>query len=730
MDAIADPTHPPQPQSDAHVIAAALAAWSGRRRSFPLLTRALINLPHAAINLTSLQKTLDTQGLEIVENQKESASYLFWLSDFNLVPSSTLNSDFRKYSDEEKLREFKTLLKAYQQEIDAISKRSKTAEQSFLSLYKHLAEAPDPAPILDSVTNHFDLVHELEVTTSELQRSKALVDSLREELREGKAGENLMTSLKARLSSYEAKLDEMVAEKVAIKEAEIKRVSDEKIRIFKETEYSLQRQLNLMKDQLSHLQSNHEVTQAKLVDYSSQYDQEVAGKLGELEIVVADLERVNQKLASANRENDLLKGEIAAIRGETHLTSPGIASRHDWEEFSPFTRKFLFVNYFSCSPQALQRKIKAQDIEISKLLDDLNKCKARMIDTEAVSARRVNELERELAVKKLEIEELREKLMQFDDYDRVKRELDLLKQAEFPINDENTDSFLWDASVGSHEQSLEGLLIEKNKRLTSEISVLKDSLDTTKADLGQAIRDLDHFKQEATAQKSLIAKLEEDLYSLNNMSASSSIALNQPPAKNGNEAISDDPLRSINVKFNVATQKADTTSLPVQPTQTKSQASSIADLRASLENLKNDNVKLFEKLRFAESFSSPAAVSSSQKHLAIHIPGFSHAQKSVLPINSDDDVQARYRPLYESRMDPFQRFHKNEQVSRMQRLNPAEKAALMLTRLLVGNKYTRIGFVVYSVMLHLLVFATLYLLSQWEECRHDHAMIDPAHNVN
>ncbi|KAJ3382657.1 hypothetical protein HDU84_004117 [Entophlyctis sp. JEL0112] len=549
MDAIADPTHPPQPQSDAHVIAAALAAWSGRRRSFPLLTRALINLPHAAINLTSLQKTLDTQGLEIVENQKESASYLFWLSDFNLVPSSTLNSDFRKYSDEEKLREFKTLLKAYQQEIDAISKRSKTAEQSFLSLYKHLAEAPDPAPILDSVTNHFDLVHELEVTTSELQRSKALVDSLREELREGKAGENLMTSLKARLSSYEAKLDEMVAEKVAIKEAEIKRVSDEKIRIFKETEYSLQRQLNLMKDQLSHLQSNHEVTQAKLVDYSSQYDQEVAGKLGELEIVVADLERVNQKLASANRENDLLKGEIAAIRGETHLTSPGIASRHDWED-----------------PQALQRKIKAQDIEISKLLDDLNKCKARMIDTEAVSARRVNELERELAVKKLEIEELREKLMQFDDYDRVKRELDLLKQAEFPINDENTDSFLWDASVGSHEQSLEGLLIEKNKRLTSEISVLKDSLDTTKADLGQAIRDLDHFKQEATAQKSLIAKLEEDLYSLNNMSASSSIALNQPPAKNGNEAISDDPLRSINVKFNVATQKADTTSLPVQPT--------------------------------------------------------------------------------------------------------------------------------------------------------------------
>lgn len=38
----------------------------------------------------------------------------------------------------------------YQTEIDALTKRSKSAENSFLNVYKLLAEAPDPYPLLDA----------------------------------------------------------------------------------------------------------------------------------------------------------------------------------------------------------------------------------------------------------------------------------------------------------------------------------------------------------------------------------------------------------------------------------------------------------------------------------------------------------------------------------------------------------------------------------------------------
>ncbi|KAJ3081200.1 hypothetical protein HDU99_006325, partial [Rhizoclosmatium hyalinum] len=184
------------------------------------------------INLAVLQKQLDVQGLEIVENQKESNRSKKELSD--------KTKEFRKMSDEEKLKEFKSLLKAYQQEIDSIAKRSKTAEAAFLSLYKHLAEAPDPAPLIASLSNHPQLEQELNVANEELKVLKATIAGMERDVASGKASEGVVGSLKSRLANYEAKLDEMVSEKVLAKEIEIKQATDEKIRIYKETEYSLQ----------------------------------------------------------------------------------------------------------------------------------------------------------------------------------------------------------------------------------------------------------------------------------------------------------------------------------------------------------------------------------------------------------------------------------------------------------------------------------------------------------
>lgn len=78
-------------------------------------------------------------------------------------------SEFKKISDEDKVTAFKSLLKgsflsrhflhiykfnkrmtAYQTEIDSLTKRSKASENAFLSIYKVLAEAPDPYPLLEA----------------------------------------------------------------------------------------------------------------------------------------------------------------------------------------------------------------------------------------------------------------------------------------------------------------------------------------------------------------------------------------------------------------------------------------------------------------------------------------------------------------------------------------------------------------------------------------------------
>ena len=57
-------------------------------------------------------------------------------------------------------------------------------------------------------------------------------------------------------------MDSLVSDKVAELTADLKNDMEERIKIYKETEYSLNRQLNQIKDQFTSLQSNQEFAQA------------------------------------------------------------------------------------------------------------------------------------------------------------------------------------------------------------------------------------------------------------------------------------------------------------------------------------------------------------------------------------------------------------------------------------------------------------------------------------
>ncbi|KAF6065208.1 CASP C terminal family protein [Candida albicans] len=88
------------------------------------------------IDLPSLQKKLDEQGIELKEDQKASL-----LSRKNLASKT---KEFKKLEDSEKLNQFKSLLKLYQNEIDNLTNKNKMVENYFFGIYRSLAEAPDP----------------------------------------------------------------------------------------------------------------------------------------------------------------------------------------------------------------------------------------------------------------------------------------------------------------------------------------------------------------------------------------------------------------------------------------------------------------------------------------------------------------------------------------------------------------------------------------------------------
>ncbi|KAJ3049568.1 hypothetical protein HK097_009454 [Rhizophlyctis rosea] len=525
----------------------------------------------------------------------------------------------------------------------------------------------------------------------------------------------------------------MVNEKVAQKEAEMKETMDEKIRIYKETEHSLQRQLNQVKDQLVQLQSSHDVTQAKLVDHNQQYDEEVASKLGELEIVLMDLDRANLKIAHLEGENEVLRKEMT--------TSHGKNVEREWQD-----------------PSVLLERAQRLEADVTRLMAETDGLKDQLRDKGAAYAKRVSEVERDLALKNLNVAELETKLTEYEDYEKIKDELNVFKSIELD----------WVPDAKTNDHPLERLLLDKNKRLQAEVTSLKVDYTTISDELSATRRERDDLQNRCTQQQDLIGKLEDDLSKVNNIRETGKEAVQRPGL---------DPLSALVADAKLSPYDASTAArgTPVTPytaggsdagagegnasivpiltsqrdryrqknleleQQIRNHLATISELRNDIEKLKSDNVTLYEKLRYTQSFQDGTAAAARRNEGSwrgdrsrdsgdhhVNIP-LTYDQKRF----TQDEVTAKYQTAYEGRLDPFRQFHKQEEARRLRNMNPAERATLNLTRLLAGNKYTRWFFVVYSLMLHMLVFATLYKLSQWEECRHDHEnLLKPRDFVN
>ncbi|EOB07831.1 Protein CASP [Anas platyrhynchos] len=101
-------------------------------------------------------------------------------------------------------------------------------------------------------------------------------------------------------------------------------------------------------------------------------------------------------------------------------------------------------------------------------------------------------------------------------------------------------------------------------------------------------------------------------------------------------------------------------------------------LQSELDNLRADNIKLYEKIKFLQSY-----------------PGRG---------SSRDDTELRYSSQYEERLDPFSSFSRKERQRKYLSLSPWDKATLSMGRLILSNKTARTIAFFYTLFLHCLVF--------------------------
>ncbi|KAI1794075.1 CASP C terminal-domain-containing protein [Ganoderma leucocontextum] len=650
------------------------------------------------INLSERQKTLDAQGIEIVENQKESMVGRKGLAD--------RTKEFKKIPDGEKLPAIKGLLKAYQTEIDNLTKRNKTAENAFLGVYKVLAEAPDPYPLLEAAVDQTVKAAEARELEAELQRAREENAELRRRLNESSSLENAKRKADARVEQLEQKMDDLIQEKVTQKENELNATYDEKMRNYEEREQDLQRQLALTKNQLRDLRTSNESNQAKLLDHTQRQDQEVVSKLAELDMMVADLEHANSRVATVERRNELLRAEIEAMKSGHE----GTARITEYEN-----------------------KIADLETETDRLSQALEAHKAAAEEAQTVASKKVEEFGREVQKKTAEVDQLKAKVKQYADYDEIKRELEIMKYVEFAglegDDDAEDDATLNGDALGLHlpnpnaekanaqrGKSLEVLLATKNKRILEELTKFRILHGELEAALHSVQSQLEVTESELDKQRALNEKLETDLLQMdqrkgdtgatspaNGTSTPVDVLAGLELGKKSGES----PARNTPIPF---APSADTSILPIVTSQRdrfrqrnaeleeelRKQFNIISELRAEVKSLQADNLKLYEKVRYMQSYREDASTRPSTL--------------DPLPSNAAGrpDDMSKYRARYEEAMNPFQAFRGREATRAYESLNVLERGVLALTRAILGNRRTRTAFILYSLALHLLVVFTLY----------------------
>ena len=144
-------------------------------------------------------------------------------------------AEFKKLPDDnDKFSAIKTLLKAYQSEIDSLTRRSKSSETAFLHVYKLLAEAPDPYPLLDAAVDQTVKAAQADLLTSEVSRLKDENGELKNKLADLANVDEKRKRAESRAEGLEDKMEGLIGEKLQQKENELNAKYDERMKNYEQ----------------------------------------------------------------------------------------------------------------------------------------------------------------------------------------------------------------------------------------------------------------------------------------------------------------------------------------------------------------------------------------------------------------------------------------------------------------------------------------------------------------
>uniref|UniRef100_A0A8C1W9U3 Homeobox protein cut-like n=1 Tax=Cyprinus carpio TaxID=7962 RepID=A0A8C1W9U3_CYPCA len=402
-------------------------------------------------DLKQLQKELDATATALANRQDESEQ-----SRKKLIDQSR---EFKKNTPEDLRKQIAPLLKGFQAEIDALSKRSKESEAAFLSVYERLIDVPDPVSALEAAQQLQVTVRKMHDLETENQRLKDTLQEYEREIAEVKNQEVTIKALKEKLEQYEHSLQAKNTEEAPDQNQDPSGREERESKgenlpnNYADKESQPQQSQDSRTEDLDmktqSLQTALEATQAELHELKIKFDEESTAKANEIEAVMTDLERANQRAEEAEREAVSLREQLTSAQPSNQIQK------------APEMDKSLEA--LSCS--SLEAELGAKEREVERLAEDVQRLQASLAQLSETSTNQISQLEQQLSSKEALLKQLEEKLQEQSDYEEIKRELCNLKSVEHNSSDHHS-------SVQDSSKPLEMLLTGKVHSQLSE-SALK-----------------------------------------------------------------------------------------------------------------------------------------------------------------------------------------------------------------------------------------------------------------
>mmetsp|Transcript_14221 Transcript_14221/g.19818 ORF Transcript_14221/g.19818 Transcript_14221/m.19818 type:complete len:656 (-) Transcript_14221:1343-3310(-) len=601
-----------------------------------------------AINLESRKNELDSQATEIA-NFKDAS-----LESRKKLAEQTKN--FRKVPDEEKIKNFGSLLKLYQEEIDKLTKRSKFSENCFLTMYKLLADAPDPIIGLAAALEESQKSSKVGELDLENRKLRTELEEFRKEFQEVQNQEVTIRRLEDKIADYQSKMDQIIQEKTSQVEQQLKDEFQKTLENLRDREHEAKRQLSAAQSDLSRMQHALDVAQSELLDFRSRYDDKQAAKQSELDMLVEELDRTRQKMLLLEKQRDKLSEQNDFIK------SNQMANIHSGNVLPD-----------------LELEVAQKDIEITQLKEHIQKIEYQLIGDTSAFKQEISSLQDQLSAEKTKVKHLAEELKArptTQELRDLQNQLDVFKQA-----------FEYEDDADGHVRTAEKLIKDKNRKLETEIVQLKATLTKNEQEVADLKEKLSKTQDQNNELNQLVVKLEDD------------ISKNSPHL--GRNKAVEDILQTKPGKpedtsmLQIVCNQRDRFKARIQDLEQENRdlQNRIDSLNTQIDTLRHDNIKLYEKTRYLQSYGS-----LSNKH-------------DIEANRTDTDLENKYSQLYEDTVNPFVIFNRKERYQRYKDLNAAEKVILSSGKFFLSTKFSRTFLFFYSLLLHLLVFLTLYKLA-------------------